>query len=248
MEHGGDLVLGSILCDPDDPQSSINSDIPFSQLVGLGFPKVSSVEIPHCEYEISSCASTGASLGLRILGMFSGPGASITRPNRQGIKATLSQLQISSFNPTREYIAHAIASSRAARVYVRSECHTEPVTLYMVTGTQVVHGHAKIADYRENETAIAGNLGLGSAVVEASVAGEHKRGGKVSSEREIANPFIFAYRVHQFTVDREGACGKVGVYKEGALLSVDEAQEERCDWLRINLAESGEASDTRESS
>ncbi|KAJ6784238.1 hypothetical protein PWT90_07804 [Aphanocladium album] len=224
------------------PFSSLSPSPPFSSSTAmtmltmpttpqLGPDTVHRDRYPHRKLRLAKDSSTSFKLGARLKDFISlGPSMQAARPqNRQVVAADLHDLEVTTFEPTDEYIERLLRRSAFednVKHFVRLR---HSFTLYVVTGLQVVYGRATLCYAADRQTEVEGCLGVGGGGVFdhmlpttiVGVAAKRTGAASVGMEDTRDRPFVFAYRVHKFDVRKDGTYRNLATHYTGSMLSLD---------------------------
>lgn len=140
-----------------------------------------------------------------------------------------SVVERTTFEPSLEYISQAIESNRLARDYVAKEWWKgRGRSVFMVTGTMVVKGSARISIYSSDESEVGVGVQAdltaatgGTVPLSVGAGADRRKARENRREFEVDGPFILAYRLRRVRVSRKGIVTGGEDYNEFALMGAD---------------------------
>ncbi|KAJ8121403.1 hypothetical protein ONZ43_g2132 [Nemania bipapillata] len=199
------MVIGSILTQPDDLESSLNYS---SGIEPLG-PDQLMDQTQAVRRTVSSELSSNATSRLKAMipvNPFISAGAGTEGERTRQLEATMDALGVRALaimpDTAKEYIDRALATPRVAQ-YVKEGLWAR--SLYMIVGTATCR-KLVLEDTQSRVKRISADLDIGVGIlapsVEAGVGGSKGQESSTSSGVEVQEECDFAYRVREFQYSR----------------------------------------------
>ncbi|GAW11382.1 hypothetical protein ANO14919_007260 [Xylariales sp. No.14919] len=219
------MVIGSILTQPDDLESSLN----YSSGIEPLRPDQVMDQTQAVKRTIRSELSKNAGGRLKAMlpfNPFVSAGAGIEADRTRHLEATVDALGVRAVSimpdTAKDYINRALATPRVVQ-YVKKGLWAR--SLYLIVGTatckNLVVGDTQS---RENKASAEVDVGIIASGVEAGVGGSKSQQASISSEMEVQEECDFAYRVREFQYSRrKGLIKSTKDWAEGAMFTNDSA-------------------------
>ncbi|KAI0102722.1 hypothetical protein GGR51DRAFT_277922 [Nemania sp. FL0031] len=197
------MVIGSILTQPDDLESSLNYS---SGIEPLGLDQVMDQTIAvrrTVRSELSKNAG-GRLKAMLPVNPFVSAGAGIEAERTRQLEATVDALDVRAVaimpDTAKEYVNRALRTPRVVQ-YVKEGLWARP--LYLIVGTatckRLVMGDTQS---RENTVSAEADVGIAGLGVEAGAGISKGQKASAGSEMEVCEECDFAYRVREFQYSR----------------------------------------------
>ncbi|KAK1755456.1 hypothetical protein QBC47DRAFT_189674 [Echria macrotheca] len=215
----GLLRLGTLLMSPSDPTTPLSAGIPSA--TPSDFPPVFETRKTSVTYSTATRRSGTVALFASFLSIITGVGADIavSHSSSSSLDFWFRELDTIEFEPTLEFLQHAVATAPAAVEYATKSRFRK--RLYIVTGLKIARGaqmrtagaraNAVVAGINVDGTAVAG-VPLGGGFKVSPGWGSDETGGFGGSD-----DFVFAFRVKKLRVSKDGAVLSQSHYTRGAM-------------------------------